>query len=148
MGYWKDLYEGGVSLLVGLGVTFRRIYKPVVTVQYPRERLVMSPAYRGHTELVKFPETGTHNCIACGMCEKMCPSSLITVQGEKITTPDGKSKKVGVGYLIDFNKCSLCGICVEVCPTGTLKFSNEYELVGESRDVGVIDLMERLRKQS
>lgn len=143
MSYWKEIIYGGWSLVEGMRVTFRRLYRPVVTVQYPRQRVELSPAYRGHIEFVRFPDTGTHKCIACGQCQRMCPSGLIKVQGIK---ERAKGKKVGTHYVIDFTRCSLCGLCVEVCPTKTLKFSKEYELEGGSRWDGVIDLMARLEE--
>ncbi|QCQ21449.1 NuoI/complex I 23 kDa subunit family protein [Desulfoglaeba alkanexedens] len=141
MGYWKEIVEGGWSLVEGMRVTVRRLVKPVVTVQYPRKRLEMSPAYRGHIEFVRFPDTGTHRCIACGTCQRTCPTGVIKVQGIKEHARGGK---VATHYVIDFTRCSLCGLCVESCPTQTLKFSREYELEGDSRWDGVIDLMERL----
>ena len=144
MGYFKEILEGGWSLVEGMKVTLRRLYRPVVTLQYPRQRVAMSPAYRGHTELIIFPDTGTHKCIACGQCERMCPSNVIKVQGTKL---QAKGPKVGTHYVIDFTRCSLCGLCVEVCPTKALKYSKEYELVGTSRWDGVIDLMARLEAQ-
>lgn len=143
MDYWKEIVVGGWSLIQGLGVTFKRLFQPIVTVQYPRKELTLSPAFRGHIELILFPETGTHKCIACGQCERTCPTGVIKVQGEKL---QAKGSKVGTHYVIDFTKCSLCGLCVEVCPTKTLKFSREYALVGESRWDGVYDLMERLER--
>lgn len=141
MGYWKDIVEGGWSLVEGMRVTVRRIVRPVATVQYPRKTLEISPAYRGHIELKRFAETNDHGCIACGTCQRTCPSGVIKVQGIK---GHAKSAKVATHYWIDFTRCSLCGLCVECCPTATLKFSTEYELEGETRWDGVIDLMQRL----
>lgn len=144
MGYWKEIVSGGLSLVEGMGVTVRRLWRPVVTVQYPRERLPMSPAFRGHTELKRFVDTGTHRCIACGACERECPSGVIKVQGIK---SHAKSPKTATHYFIDFTRCSLCGLCVEICPTQTLQFSAEYQLSGENRWDGVIDLIARLKEQ-
>jgi NADH-quinone oxidoreductase subunit I len=143
MGYWKDVINGGWSLVEGMGVTVRRLWRPVVTVQYPRKHLQLSPAYRGHTELKRFEDTGTHHCIACGACERECPSGVIKVQGIK---QHAKSDKVATHYFIDFTRCSLCGLCVEICPTQTLKYSTEYQLAGENRWDGVIDLIARLEE--
>ncbi|MEM5786879.1 MAG: NADH-quinone oxidoreductase subunit I [Syntrophobacteraceae bacterium] len=137
----KDIFKGGLSLLQGMAVTFRRLFHPLVTVQYPRKRVVLSPAYRGHIELKIFEDTGTHKCIACGNCERMCPSGVITVRGVK---EGPKAPKIGNYYVIDYSKCSLCGLCIESCPTDTLKYSEEYELVGHTRDDCVIDLMARI----
>ncbi len=144
MGYWKEILVGGWSLIEGMGVTVKRLWRPVVTVQYPRKHLEMSPAYRGHTEFVRFPDTGTHNCIACGACERECPSNVIKVQGVK-TKPKGP--KTATYYVIDYTLCSLCGLCIEICPTQTLQYSTEYQLVGENRSDGLIDLIARVQAQ-
>ncbi len=144
MGYWKEIIEGGWSLVEGMKVTVRRLVSPVVTVQYPRERLELSPAYRGHIELRRFPDTGTHKCVSCGTCERTCPSGVIKVQGVK---EHALSEKVATHYWIDFTRCSLCGLCVESCPTETLQFSREYEMEGENRWDGVIDLIQRLEEE-
>ena len=144
MSYWKEIINGGWSLIEGMGVTVRRLWRPVVTVQYPRKHLELSPAFRGHTEFKRFEDTGTHKCIACGACARECPSGVGKVQGIK---PHAKSLKVATHYFIDFTRCSLCGLCVEICPTETLQFSTEYQLAGETRADGVIDLIARLKEK-
>jgi NADH-quinone oxidoreductase chain I len=139
--YFSQLFTGAKSLLVGLGVTFREMLRPVVTVQYPRERIDISNNFRGHTELVRDPETGAHRCIVCMMCDRDCPSNCITVVGE---TREGVKGKVLTAYRLDFTRCSLCGICVEVCPTNALCYSHEYELAGFTREEYHYDLLKRL----
>jgi len=141
----REIVDGGLSLIAGMKVTFRRLFQPLVTVQYPRYRIEMSPAYRGHIELRVFDDTGTHKCIACGTCERMCPSGVIEVRGEK---GQAKGPKIAVHYVIDFSKCSLCGLCIESCPTEALKYSKEYETVGESRLDCVIDVLARLETKA
>lgn len=143
MGYWKEIIDGGWSLVEGMRVTVRRLFKPVVTVQYPRRVLTMSPAFRGHIELKRFVETDTHACIACGTCQRRCPSSVIKVQGVK---SHAKAAKIASHYLIDYTRCSLCGLCVECCPTQTLQYSQEYSLEGPSRWSAVVDLIQRLEE--
>jgi len=144
MNYFKDIAYGGLSLLEGMVVTFRRLFRPLVTVQYPRKEIPLSAAYRGHTEFKIFEDTGTHKCIVCLNCEKTCPSGVISVQGEK---QKEKGPKTLTNYVIDFSKCSLCGLCVEICPTQTLQYSREYQLVGGIGSDFVIDLLARLAKQ-
>ena len=141
--YFSQLFIGVKSLLIGMGVTLRALFQPIVTVQYPRERLVITPNFRGHTELVKDPETGLHRCIVCMMCEKDCPSGCITIAGEN---REGVKGKVLTSYNLDFTKCSLCGICVEVCPTSALCYSQEYELAGFSPEEYRYDLLKRLEE--
>jgi NADH-quinone oxidoreductase chain I len=139
--YFELLFTGAKSLLIGLGVTFRAMIKPNVTVHYPREKIAISPQFRGHTDLVKDAVSGTHKCISCMMCEKDCPCNCISVAGE---TREGVKGKVLTSYLLDFTKCSLCGICVEVCPTSALEFSQEYELASRNIEDFHYDLLKRL----
>ncbi len=101
----------------------------------------MSPSYRGHIEFKRLPETGTHNCVACGTCMRLCPTNVIKVRGEK---SHAHSEKRATFYFIDFSHCSLCGLCVFNCPTETLTFSGEYEMAHYCRWEGVVDLVQRL----
>jgi NADH-quinone oxidoreductase subunit I len=143
INYVKEILVGFWSLLAGMAVTIRYFTKPIVTVQYPRQKLAMTPRYRGHTEFVLDPETKTHRCIACEMCNRICPSQLISLEGVKV---DAK-KKVPRSYIIAYQYCSLCGLCVEVCPTKALKFSDEYLMCGFKREDSEIDLLARLQDQ-
>jgi NADH-quinone oxidoreductase subunit I len=145
MGMLREIVEGGWSLIAGMRVTLPRMYRPVVTMQYPRKRIPMSPGYRGHIEFEKFPETGTHHCVACGICMQMCPTNVIKVQGEKTNAHGEKRCST---YFIDFSHCSLCGLCVANCPTRTLKFSDEYELSHFCRWESVVDLVQRLEESA
>jgi formate hydrogenlyase subunit 6/NADH:ubiquinone oxidoreductase subunit I len=142
--YFSLLYTGAKSLLVGLGVTFRALLQPAVTVQYPREKIDITPNFRGHTELVRDQETGSHRCIVCMMCEKDCPSSCITILGE---TREGVKGKILIAYHLDFTKCSLCGACVEVCPTSALCYSDEYALAGFSPEDYRYNLLTRMEEK-
>ncbi len=140
-GYFSEIFTGGKSLLVGLGVTFKALITPVVTVQYPRERIEISPNMRGHIDLVKDPETGKNRCIVCGLCAKNCPCGCISVKGEK---QEGVKGKVLTTFALDFSMCSLCGLCVESCKPSAIEFSDEYEIAGFSRDDFIFDLIKRL----
>lgn len=143
MTYFKEIVVGFWSLLAGMAVTIRYFVKPIVTVQYPRQKLEMTPAYRGHTEFILHDDTATHSCIACEMCSRICPSKLITLEGVKV---DAK-KKLPSKYVIEYQYCSLCGLCIESCPTNALKWSNEYRMANFHREDNVIDLLARLQDQ-
>ena len=140
--YLKEIWFGAVSLVLGMDVTVRRLFQRIVTVQYPREVIKMDPAYRGHIELARRPDMG-HDCVACGTCERVCPSNVISVQGVKM---HGFDRKELTHYVIDYARCSLCGLCVDSCPQNALKFSMEYQLAGYSRWVSVIDLLGRIQE--
>jgi len=136
MSYFKEIAVGFWSLIGGMAVTIRYFVKPIVTVQYPREKIPMSPRYRGYPQLIIDPETQTHKCIACEMCSRICPSELITVEGTKFP---GEKQKRATKYVHEHQYCSLCGLCVEVCPPAALEFSPVYRLAGFSREDCVLD---------
>jgi NADH-quinone oxidoreductase chain I len=142
--YFSELVTGGKSLVEGLGVTMKALFMPIVTVQYPREEIDISPNYRGHIDLILDPEKNTYRCITCGMCEKSCPSDCIKVKGEKL---EGEKKKTLVLFELDFTKCSLCGTCVEVCPVNALEYSQEYNLAAFSREAFHYDILKRLEER-
>lgn len=142
--YFKEILEGFWSLLAGMAVTIRYFTKPIVTVQYPREKIEMSPRYRGYPQLLIDPETQTHRCIACEMCSRICPSQLISVEGAKFP---GEKQKRSTKYVHEHYYCSLCGLCVEVCPTTALEFSAEYRLAGYHREDAIIDHLLLLQKR-
>jgi len=81
--YILEILTGSKSLLIGMGITFKRLFMPIVTVQYPRQKLTMTPNFRGHIEAIYFDDTKSHHCVACGLCVRTCPSHVIKVQGEK-----------------------------------------------------------------
>lgn len=143
-GYFAEIFSGTKSLAIGMGITFRYMLKPVVTVQYPHETLKMPARYRGHIELVKDPESGEPSCIVCGMCQRACPSGCITLAGDKL---EREKKKKLSKYILNFTTCSLCGSCVESCKTGSIKFSREYNLASTRKEDFTIDLLQRLREQ-
>ncbi|MGB8990613.1 MAG: NADH-quinone oxidoreductase subunit I [Desulfobaccales bacterium] len=136
MSYFKEIAVGFWSLLAGMAVTIRYFVKPIVTVQYPRQKIQMSPRYRGYPQFIIDPETQTHRCIACEMCARICPSQLITVAGTKFP---GEKQKRATKYVHEHQYCSLCGLCVEVCPTTALEFSAVYRLAGYRREDCVLN---------
>jgi NADH-quinone oxidoreductase chain I len=137
--------KGTSSLIAGLAVTIRAFFQPVVTSQYPRELLTISPRFRGHIKLIADEETaGRNRCIACGICVKNCPSgSIKKVEGEK---REGEKKKTATEYILDFTTCSQCGICVETCPADALDFSRDYYLTGDKREDFYFDLVKEMKR--
>ena len=142
--YVKEVLVGFYSLLAGMAVTIRYFVKPIVTVKYHRQKIEMSPHYRGYPQFVIDPETHTHRCIACDMCARTCPSQLITVEGTKFP---GEKQKRATKYIHEHQYCSLCGLCTEVCPTEALEYSKEYRLTGYRREDCVIDHLALLQKR-
>lgn len=142
VAYFTEIYHGLISLLVGMGITFKEFFKPTVTVAYPYETLTMCARYRGHIELVP-DEEGHAKCVVCGLCEKACPSDCISLAGEK---PEGGKKKILSKYTLDFTRCSLCGSCVEACTFGAIDFSKEYNLASRRKEDFHFDLLQRLKE--
>jgi NADH-quinone oxidoreductase subunit I len=142
--YFSEIFKGLWSLFIGMQITFREFFKPVVTVPYPYETLKMPERYRGHVELIE-NEEGKPNCIVCMACERACPSNCISLDGEK---PEGSKKKVLTSYQLNFTKCSLCGSCVEACKFNALTFSKEYNLASTRKEDFYFDLLKRLEDRN
>ena len=116
----------GKGLITGLGVTFRTMMKPAVTVQYPHEREDPPARARGVIALKE------ENCTVCMLCARECPDWCIYIDSHKETLPaveGGRERQRNVldRFAIDFSLCMYCGICVEVCPFDALFWSPEYE---------------------
>jgi NADH-quinone oxidoreductase subunit I len=137
-----EVYGGFMSLLTGMRITLGQLFKPVITVQYPRQTLKMPARFRGHIQLTLDPETGKSLCTACKLCERACPSDCIAVDGAKL---EGQKTKSVTSYILNFTTCSLCGSCVEACPFDAIQFSKDYNVVAFSRDsFNHMDLVQRL----
>ncbi|MBK8482668.1 MAG: NADH-quinone oxidoreductase subunit I [Proteobacteria bacterium] len=134
---WR-LLRGAWSLVLGLGVTLRNLFRRPVTETYPHRRPEMTAAFRGAIALVRFPEADSHDCVACMQCVNICPSACMKVEGDK---PEGLKRKRATVFKVDYALCSLCGLCIDVCPTDTLTYSRGYDDVGYRRDQFVYDLL-------
>ncbi|MFQ5878205.1 MAG: NuoI/complex I 23 kDa subunit family protein [Acidobacteriota bacterium] len=123
-----------LELWVGLWTTLKNQFRPHVTVEYPRETVALPPRFRGMPRLRFNPKTGEELCIACHLCEQVCPDDCIHIVSEK--KPDGKGKRL-VSFQINYERCCLCGLCVDPCPTKPLTaiyMSHDYEMAGYTRD--------------
>lgn len=141
---FKEIGSGFHSLVTGMRITLGQFFKPQVTVHYPHESLKMAARFRGHIELVRDEQTGRAICFACKVCEKVCPSDCITVEGAKL---EGEKKKSVTEFKLDFTKCSLCGSCVEACKSEAIRFSRAYNLASVNKDDYVMDLFQRLESE-
>ena len=141
-----EIVKGAVSLILGMGVTLKNFFLPVVTTQYPRATCQIPERFRGHTKLVGDPEAPDRNkCIVCMACIRACPSGTIKkIEGEK---KEGEKKKTCTEYILDFTTCSQCGICVEVCPVDALTFSSDYNIAVYTRAGCVFDLVKEYEKR-
>lgn len=103
------------ELFRGLMVTFKSFFKKKVTVQFPEEETPISPRFRGLLALRRYPN-GEERCIACKLCEAVCPALAITI--EAAPRPDGSRRTTR--YDIDMFKCINCGLCEESCPVDSI----------------------------
>ena len=116
------------ELLQGLALTGRYLFKPKITVQYPEEKTPMSPRFRGLHALRRYPN-GEERCIACKLCEAVCPAMAITI--ESAQRDDGTRRTTR--YDIDLTKCIFCGFCEEACPVDAIVETHIHEYHGEKR---------------
>lgn len=116
------------ELLIGLSVTGRYLFKKKITVEYPEEKTPLSPRFRGLHALRRY-ESGEERCIACKLCEAVCPALAITI--ESAERDDGTRRTTR--YDIDFSKCIYCGFCQEACPVDAIVETQEFEYACEAR---------------
>ena len=118
----------------GFGVTFRTMFKRVVTEQYPFEKKPTAPRFHGRHQLNRWPD-GLEKCIGCELCAWSCPADAIYVEGASNTSTERFSpgERYGRVYQINYLRCILCGLCIEACPTRALTMTNEYELADDNR---------------
>ncbi|WP_303904365.1 NADH-quinone oxidoreductase subunit NuoI [Thiohalomonas denitrificans] len=121
------------ELLTGLSVTGRRFVDRKVTIQYPEERTPQSHRFRGLHALRRYPN-GEERCIACKLCEVICPSLAITI--ESAERQDGTRRTTL--YDIDLFKCIYCGMCEEACPVDAVVLTRVYEFYFDRRGDEII----------
>jgi len=126
--YTTDMFTGIKSLLNGLSVTWKELWTPKVTRQYPenRKELVISERFRAEL-VMPHDENNQHACTACGICEMNCPNGTIKIASKIIETEDGKKKKILERYTFDLGMCTFCNLCVITCPSDAIVFSNNFE---------------------
>ncbi len=124
-----SLYE----LLQGMGVTGKYFFKRKVTIQYPEEKTPQSPRFRGLHALRRYPN-GEERCIACKLCEAVCPALAIKIELEE--RPDGTRRTTR--YDIDLFKCIYCGFCEEACPVDAVVETRIFEYHFENRGENIM----------
>ncbi len=122
-----------VELLKGLRLTGRNLFKRKVTIQYPEEKAPQSPRFRGLHALRRYPN-GEERCIACKLCEAVCPALAITIESE----PREDGQRRTTRYDIDLFKCIYCGFCEESCPVDSIVETRIHEYHMEARGENII----------
>ena len=121
------------ELLVGMSVTIRRFFSPKVTLIYPEEKAPQSPRFRGLHALRRYPN-GQERCIACKLCEAVCPALAITIDSD--VSDDGTRRTTR--YDIDLFKCIYCGFCEEACPVDAIVETRIHEYHMENRGENIM----------
>ncbi len=117
------------ELVEGMWVTLRYFFKPKATINYPYEKSPQSPRFRGEHALRRYPN-GEERCIACKLCEAICPSQCIVIEAE----PREDGSRRTTRYDIDMTKCIYCGLCEEACPVDAIVEGPNAEFSTETRE--------------
>jgi len=136
--WYQQLYLP--QIVQGLGMTWRQMFKPNITVQYPEERQEFFDDYRGAPGLVK-DQTGREKCVSCQLCEYICPPKAIVIEPGEIGGPENVAttdqnenvEKAPNEFYIDMLRCIYCGYCEEICPEEAIFMTDVYELNGATR---------------
>lgn len=116
------------ELVRGMALTGRYLFARKITIQFPEERTPMSPRFRGLHAQRRYPN-GEERCIACKLCEAVCPALAITIESEQ--RADGTRRTTR--YDIDLTKCIFCGFCEEACPVDAIVETHIIDYHGEKR---------------
>ncbi len=122
-----------IELLKGMRVTGRYLFDRKITIQYPEQKTPLSPRFRGHHALRRYPN-GEERCIACKLCEAVCPALAIKIESQE--RPDGTRRTTR--YDIDMFKCIYCGFCEEACPVDAIVETNIFEYHFENRGENIM----------
>jgi NADH-quinone oxidoreductase subunit I len=117
------------ELISGMAITLRYFFKPKVTLNYPHEKGPLSPRFRGEHALRRYPN-GEERCIACKLCEAVCPAQCIVIEAE----PREDGSRRTTRYDIDMTKCIYCGFCQEACPVDAIVEGPNFEFAAETRE--------------
>lgn len=132
LSFWEKLYIPEIAK--GLGMTFKEMFKPKFTRQYPEERWEPEGSYRGRPVLV-LEEEG-ERCVACGLCSRVCPALAIEVQAAET---DRDKERFPDKFEINMLRCIYCGFCEEVCPEEAIIMSKDYDLVFQTQEDAIMD---------
>ena len=117
------------ELIAGLCLTIKYFFKSKVSLNYPNEKGYLSPRFKGEHALRRYP-TGEERCIACKLCEAVCPALAITINAEELTENNRKATR----FDIDMTKCIYCGFCHEACPVDAIVEGPYFEFATETRE--------------
>ena len=131
LSWWEKMYFPEIAR--GLSITFKQMFKPKFTRQYPEQRWEPTGSYRGRPVLVE--ENGKERCVACGLCSRVCPALAIEVQAGETMREKERYPEL---FEINMLRCIYCGLCEEVCPEEAIVMSKDYDIVFTSQQEAII----------
>ncbi|XP_029174717.1 NADH-ubiquinone oxidoreductase subunit 8 [Nylanderia fulva] len=132
---WTDIMDTATTHMFlleiyrGFGLTLSQLFREPATINYPFEKGPLSPRFRGEHALRRYP-SGEERCIACKLCEAICPAQAITIEAEE--RADGSRRTTR--YDIDMSKCIYCGFCQEACPVDAIVEGPNFEFSSETHE--------------
>ena len=149
-GFWQRFYL--LEVVLGMAVTLRHLLRNLFhqasmpTSRFPEVMRELPEGFRGRHRLTK-KDDGTPRCVACMMCETVCPARCITIQAEE--HPDPNIEKRPKSFVIDLGKCVYCGFCVEACPEDAIRMDTQIlDIAAYSREGMILDMPELLNPRS
>lgn len=130
--YWRVFTL--TELRKGLGLTWHYMWQPKITISYPEESTPQSPRFRGLHALRRY-ENGEERCIACKLCEAVCPALAISIESEERADNTRRTTR----YDVDLFKCIFCGLCEEACPVDSIVLTRIFEVHMEERGENILN---------
>jgi NADH-quinone oxidoreductase subunit I len=129
MAYIGEVIDSAAAIAKGMGVTFRELFSPAITEEYPDAPAKLQERYRG-AHVLQRDENGLEKCVACFLCAAACPADCIYIEAAENTEQERISggERYAKVYNIDYNRCIFCGYCVEACPTDAITHGHGFEL--------------------
>lgn len=132
---WSRSLQIVWAVVKGMSLTFRHLFRKPVTFNYPNQKRLQSPRFRGVHRLQRF-EDGKERCVGCGLCSVVCPSNAIYLEAAE-NTPDNMvshGERYATYYQIDMLRCIFCGFCEEACPEDAIVMGPNWEAASTHRD--------------
>jgi NADH-quinone oxidoreductase subunit I len=126
---FSEIANSAVALAKGFTITFRTMFGPTVTENYPDEPAHFEDRYRG-VHVLRRDESGLEKCVACFLCAAACPSNCIYIEAAENTGDHriSAAERFAKVYNIDYNRCIFCGYCVEACPCDAITHGHKFEI--------------------
>ncbi|MDD5542613.1 MAG: NADH-quinone oxidoreductase subunit NuoI [Acidobacteriia bacterium] len=128
MNFLKEIFDATFAIAKGYSITFKHLFRPTITENYPDVMPKFEERYRGIHELQR-DENGLEKCVACFLCSAACPANAIYIEAAENTDQErfSQAERYAKIYNIDYGRCIFCGFCVEACPTDAITHGHKFE---------------------